>query len=139
LRVETAKFARTLAALLTNGVPMLAALDVVAGTLGNRKVAADVVRVREAVEKGSGIGEALEQHTLFASTATSLVRIGESSGATPQMLEKIASVYEREVDRTARALTTMLEPVLIVVMGGCVAFIVMSILLPVFRLNLAVQ
>ena len=102
-------------------------------------MAADVRKVREAVEQGSALGEALKEHTNFADIAYSMVRVGESSGATPEMLEKIASVYQREVDRAAGAMTTLLEPLLIIIMGGCVAFIVMSILLPIFRLNVIAQ
>lgn len=139
VKVETARFARTLSSLLENGVPMLTSLDVVADTLGNRRIAGEVRKVRDAVEQGSPLGEALRRHTGFADMAFSMVRVGESSGATPEMLEKIASVYQREVDRAARALTTLLEPLLIIIMGGCVFFIVMSILLPVFRLENIVQ
>ncbi len=139
MKVETARFARTLSSLLENGVPMLGSLDVVADTLGNRKIAGEVRKVREAVEQGSALGEALRRHTRFADMAFSMVRVGESSGATPEMLDKIASVYQREVDRAASAMTTVLEPVLILVMGGCVAFIVISILLPVFRLETLVH
>lgn len=138
-KIETARFARTLSSLLENGVPMLSALGVVAETLGNRKFGAEVLEVRDAVEKGSALGEALKKHTGFADMAFSMVKVGESSGTTPEMLEKIASVYQREVDRASRALTTLLEPLLILLMGGCVAFIVMSILLPVFRLEIIVQ
>jgi len=139
VKVETARFARTLSSLLENGVPMLISLDVVADTLGNRRIAGQVRKVRDAIEQGSPLGEALSRHTGFADMAFSMVRVGESSGATPEMLEKIASVYQREVDRAARAMTTLLEPLLIMIMGGCVAFIVMSILLPVFRLEAIVQ
>ena len=139
IKVETARFARTLSSLLENDVPMLQALEVVADTLSNRKIAEEVTEVRSAVEQGSGLGEALRRHTGFADMAFSMVRVGESSGATPEMLEKIAAVYQREVDRAARAMTTLLEPLLIIIMGGCVAFIVMSILLPVFRLEAIVQ
>lgn len=139
VKVETARFARTLSSLLENGVPMLTSLDVVADTLGNRRIAGQVRKVRDAIEQGSPLGEALRRHTGFADMAFSMVRVGESSGATPEMLEKIASVYQREVDRAARAMTTLLEPLLIMIMGGCVAFIVMSILLPVFRLEAIVQ
>lgn len=139
VKVETARFARTLSSLLENGVPMLTSLDVVADTLGNRRIAGEVRKVRDAVEQGSPLGEALRRHTGFADMAFSMVRVGESSGATPEMLEKIASVYQREVDRAARALTTLLEPLLIIIMGGCIFFIVMSILLPVFRLENIVQ
>ena len=139
VKIETARFARTLSSLLQNGVPILQSLDVVANTVSNSKIAREVRKVREVVEQGSSLGEALRKHTDFADMAFSMVRVGESSGATPAMLEKIASVYQRDVDRTARALTTLLEPLLIVFMGGLVAFIVMSILLPVFRLEAIVQ
>jgi type IV pilus assembly protein PilC len=139
VKLEIARFARTLAALLENGVSMLSSLNVVANTLGNRKIAAEVRQVRESVEQGSGLGEALSKHTGFTDMAFSMVRVGESSGATPEMLERIAIIYQREVDRAARALTTLLEPVLIIIMGGVVTFIVMSILLPVFRLEVMVK
>ncbi len=139
IKLETARFARTLGSLLENGVGMLSSLDVVANTLGNQRIAADVRRVRDAVEQGSELGEALKKHTRFADIAFSMVRIGESSGATPEMLERIASVYQRDVDRAARAMTTLLEPVLIIIMGGGVAFVVLSILLPVFRLDAIIQ
>lgn len=139
VKLETTRFARTLGALLENGVPMLSALDVVADTLGNGKIAADLRRARAAVEEGARLGEALEKHTVLADMAYSLIRVGESSGSVSEMLYRTASVYQKEVDRSARALTVMLEPVLIIALGGCVAFVVLSILLPIFRLNVLVQ
>jgi type II secretion system protein F len=139
IKVETARFARTLAALLANGVPMLSALDVVTSTLGNRKFVTDLAKSREDVQKGSSLSEALGKHTVFPGVVLDLVRVGESSGTTPEMLEKVAAIHDRDVDRAARALTALLEPVLIILMAGCVAFVVMSILLPVFSLNQIVQ
>lgn len=139
IKTETARFARTLSALLSNGVGMLAALDVVLETIANTRIVADILKVRDSVQGGTSLAEALGKHTEFAEMALSLVRVGESSGATPEMLDKIALVCDRDVDRAARALTTLLEPLLIIVMAGAVAFVVMSILLPVFNLNLMIQ
>jgi len=139
VKMETSRFARTLSALLSNGVPMLSALEVVGEAAGNKRMASDILTARDDVQKGASLSEALAKRTRFSAVTLNLIRIGETSGATPEMLEKAASVYDREVERAARALTVLLEPVLIILMAGCVAFVVMSILLPVFNLNLVVQ
>ena len=138
-RVETARFARNLGTMVGQGVPILQALDVVASNMANMTLRRAVVDVRDAVREGSSLASALSATQQFPVFVSNMVAVGEESGTVDAALLKVASGYEREVDRAIRNLTTILEPVLLVGVGGVVMFIVLAMLLPVFQIGLVVQ
>ncbi len=138
-QIETARFARTLGAMMSQGVPVLQALEVVGHHMGNMLLKEAVVRIQAAVREGSSIAAAITASGQFPVFVSNMVAVGEEAGKIDSSLLKIATAYEREVDRTIRALTTVLEPVLLLVVGGMVMFIVLAMLLPVFEIGLVVQ
>ena len=138
-KLETARLTRNLGVLINQGVPVLQALDVVARNISNSILRRAVERIEEAVREGSSIAAALTASGQFPVFVSNMVAVGEESGTVDAALLKVAATYEREVDRTIRTLTTVLEPVLLVGVGGVVMFIVLAMLLPVFQIGLVVQ
>lgn len=129
------RFARTLASLLQNGVPLLAALNIVRNIVNNRLIADGIDTAIEDVKTGEALSSSLSRNRWFPPIAVQMVSAGEKSGELENMLSRVADVYEREVESQTLAITSMLEPVMILVMGLTVGFIVVSILLPIFDLN----
>ncbi len=138
-KLDTARATRNLGVLIGHGVPALQALDVVAQHISNTVLRRALHSVLEAVREGSSIAAAVEASKQFPLFVSNMVAVGEESGSVDRALLKVASVYEREIDRTMRALTSILEPVLLVLVGGIVMFIVLAMLLPIFELGLIVQ
>jgi len=138
-RVAVARFARTLATLLGNGIPLLAALEVASGVAGNRALQAAIDDARTAIREGQSVATPLRQSGLIPPLVTHMIAVGERSGELEAMLGKVADSYEQEVESTLGALTAVLEPATIVVMGGIVLFIVLAILLPIFEINALVR
>ena len=138
-RLETARFARNLGIMVGQGVPILHALEVVAANIANATLRDAVTQAREAVRDGSALADALSATGQFPVFVSNMVAVGEESGTVDGALLKVAVAYEREVDRTIRILTTILEPMLLVLVGGVVMFIVLAMLLPVFQIGLGVQ
>jgi len=138
-KIETARFARTLGLMAGQGVPVLQSLDVVARHLSNAVLRDALGRIREAVRQGSSIAGALNASGAFPIFVSNMVAVGEEAGRIDAALMKVAAAYEREIDRAIRTLTAVLEPVLLVVVGGIVMFIVLAMLLPVFQIGLVVQ
>jgi general secretion pathway protein F len=138
-RVATARFARTLGTLLGNGIPLLGALDVAGGVTGHPAMAAAVGDARSAVREGQSLAATLRQSGLFPPLLIHMIAVGERSGELEAMLAKAADGYEQEVESTLATLTAVLEPAMIVVMGGVMLFIVLAILLPIFELNAMVR
>ncbi len=134
-KLEVSKFARTLGTLLQNGVPILTALQIVAKTLGNQEIAEDVITAHKEVSEGVRLQETLRKSSHFSAMVVNMIAIGEESGDLEGMLSKVAQTYDQEVDRAVKAMTSLLEPAMIIILGGCVGFIVMSILLPIFQIN----
>ena len=132
---STARFARVLGSLLENGVPMLTALDIAKTTAGNRVLLDVVEKASQDVEQGRDLGVALEKYNIFPSLAVEMIRVGEKSGKLEQMLVKTADFYEKEVTGTVTALTSLLEPMIILFMGLVVGFIVLAVCLPIFDIN----
>ncbi|TYP53292.1 type IV pilus assembly protein PilC [Thermosediminibacter litoriperuensis] len=128
------RFSRTLGTLLRSGVPILQAMDVVRRTVGNRVVAEAVARAQESVRDGKGIAGPLEESGLFHPMIIGMIAVGEETGALDSLLGKISAFYDREVRETVRRLSALIEPILIVVLGAAVGFIVISILLPYFQI-----
>ena len=128
------QFARTLGTLLENGVPVLTALKITEQVLPNRLIKEAISKTREAVTDGKTLAQPLAQSKLFPQLMVDLVRIGEETGDVPGALNNLADTYEGELSISLRLMTQLIEPVLIVVMGGIVAFLLLSIFLPLFKL-----
>ena len=138
-RLETGRFTRNLSVMLGQGVPILQSLEVAAGNIGNAVLGRAIGRVRDAVRDGSSLAQALAATRQFPVFVSNMVAVGEESGTVDAALMKVATAYERELDRTLRTATTILEPVLLVAVGGIVMFIVLAMVLPVFQIGLGVQ
>jgi general secretion pathway protein F len=134
-KLAAARFTRTLASLLANGVTLMAALEIVENIVGNVHLAEAISRAAEDVGKGQALGPSLGESGLFPSLAIQMIQVGEQSGELEPMLEKVADVFENEVESTVMSLTSLLEPVMILVMAVIVGFIVLSICLPIFEMN----
>jgi type II secretory pathway component PulF len=128
------QFARTLGTLLQNGVPVLTALKITEQVLPNRLIKEALSKTREAVTDGKTLAQPLAQSKIFPQLMVDLVRIGEETGDVPGALNNLADTYEGELQIGLRLMTQLIEPVLIVVMGGVVAFLLLSIFLPLFKL-----
>ena len=134
LKVCIARFARTLATLLSSGVPILQALETVAGTVSNDIISDAIFEAREAIREGEGIAPPLERSKLFPPMVVQMIAIGQESGALDPMLVKVADFYEDEVDTAVASLTAALEPMLIIFLGGIVGFIVVSVFMPIISI-----
>jgi type IV pilus assembly protein PilC len=133
-KICLARFSRTLGTLMSSGVPILQALETVAGTVDNDIIADAVLEARTRIREGDRIGEPLQKSKQFPPMVVQMISIGEESGALDQMLTKIADFYEQEVDAALASLTSAIEPVMIVFLGGAVGFIVISMFLPLVAL-----
>ena len=129
-KVALARFARTLSTLLASGVPILQAMETVAGTVSNDIIAEAIYSARAAIREGERIGEPLARSGMFPPMVVQMISIGEESGSLDPMLAKVADFYEDEVDAAIDSLTSAIEPVLIVSLGVIVGFIVVSLFLP---------
>ncbi|MEW6601421.1 MAG: type II secretion system F family protein [Nitrospirota bacterium] len=129
------RFARTLGTLLASGVPILNAFQIVKGTLGSDKISDIISSVRESTRKGKGIAEPLKNSDIFPPLAVHMVTVGEETGKLDEMLIKIADRFDIEVRTSVKRLLSLLEPVLILIMGVVIGFIVVSMLLAIFSIN----
>ena len=134
-KLAVARFSRTLGSLLENGVTLLTALDIVRNIVGNERLAEAVARSAVEVGKGRALWLSLSETKAFPGLSVQMIQVGEQSGELEKMLYKIADVFENEVETTILRLTSYLEPVMILVMGVAVGFIVLSICLPIFEMN----
>jgi type IV pilus assembly protein PilC len=133
-KVAVAKFTRTLSTLIGSGVPILDGLEITAKTAGNKIIEYAVMEVRAAVSEGKTLAEPLMKSKVFPPMVTHMIAVGESTGALDVMLGKIADFYDDEVDNAVANLTSMMEPMLMVFLGGSVGFIVVAMYLPIFKL-----
>ncbi len=133
-KVAVAKFTRTLGTLVSSGVPILDGLEITAKTSGNKVVEYAIMEVRKQVTGGKTLAEPLSKAAVFPPMVTHMISVGESTGALDSMLSKIADFYDDEVDAAVNNLTAMLEPMLMVFLGGSVGFIVVAMYLPIFKL-----
>jgi type IV pilus assembly protein PilC len=133
-KVAVAKFTRTLSTLVSSGVPILDGLFITAKTAGNKIIEKAVLVVRQGVSEGQTIAEPLNESKVFPPMVTQMIAVGESTGALDSMLEKIADFYDEEVDQAVANLTSMIEPILMVFLGGSIGFIVVAMYLPIFRM-----
>jgi type IV pilus assembly protein PilC len=133
-KTALARFGRTLSALVRSGVPILESLDIVAETSGNYVVAQAVRDTQAAVKRGDPLSRKLEDHPVFPPMVVQMMAVGEETGALDEMLDKIADFYDQEVEATVDALTSLIEPLLIVVMGVCVGGMVIALYMPMFNI-----
>ncbi|MBW6520568.1 MAG: type II secretion system F family protein [Desulfoarculaceae bacterium] len=133
-KVAVAKFTRTLSTMLQSGVPILDALQVVAKTSGNKVIEGAVFRVAASISEGRPIAEPLEESGVFPNMVVQMINVGESVGALDTMLTKIADFYDDEVDQAVSNLTAMIEPLMMVVLGGMIGGIVVAMYLPIFSM-----
>jgi type IV pilus assembly protein PilC len=133
-KTALARFSRTLSALVRSGVPILESLDIVAETSGNNVVAEAVRDTQAGVKQGEPLSKRLEEHEVFPQMVVQMMAVGEETGALDEMLDKIADFYDQEVEATVDALTSLIEPLLIVVMGVCVGGMIISLYLPMFNI-----
>jgi type IV pilus assembly protein PilC len=129
-KTAISRFTRTLGTLVTSGVPILQALNITRDTAGNTVVSDAITKVHDAVKEGESMVAPLESSGVFPPMVISMVDVGEETGQLPEMLLKIADVYEDEVDNSVSALTSMLEPLMIVILALVVGVIVMALFLP---------
>ena len=137
-KVAVAKFTRTLSTMLQSGVPILDALQVVAKTAGNKIIEAAVFRVADSIAEGRPIAEPLEESGVFPNMVVQMINVGESVGALDTMLAKIADFYDEEVDQAVENLTAMIEPFMMVFLGGMIGGLVIAMYLPIFSMAGAV-
>ncbi len=136
-RVAVAKFTRTLGTLMTSGVPILEGLMIVSRTAGNKVVEDAVLATRQSVSEGKTLAEPLGKAKVFPAMVVSMISVGEATGALDNMLNKIADFYDDEVDTAVAALTSMLEPMLMIFLGVVVGFVVIAMYMPIFQMGAA--
>jgi type IV pilus assembly protein PilC len=140
-KIVMARFSRTMGTLLASGVPILQAMETVAGVVGNSVVSDAVIESRARIREGEKIADPLQRSKMFPPMVVHMVSVGEESGSLDHMLNKIADFYENEVEMTIASLTAAIEPVMIVLLGIIVGFIVISMFLPMIEVisNLSQQ
>jgi type IV pilus assembly protein PilC len=133
-KVAVAKFTRTLGTMISSGVPIMDGLDITSKSAGNVIVEDAIRAVRSAISEGKSMSEPLEQTGIFPGMVVQMISVGEATGAMDQMLAKIADFYDDEVDVAVDALTSALEPMLMVFLGGIIGFVVVAMYLPIFKM-----
>jgi len=133
-KIAVARFTRTLGTLLQSGVPILDALEICAKTSGNVIIESGIMMVRQAISEGRNMAEPLTQTQIFPDMVVQMIAVGEQTGALDQMLNKIADFYEEETDVAVAAMTSALEPIMMVGVGGMVGIVLISMYLPIFSL-----
>jgi len=137
-KAAVAKFTRTLGTLITSGVPILDGLTITSKTAGNKVVEGAILMARQSISEGKTVAEPLAKSGVFPSMVTHMISVGEATGALDAMLGKIADFYDDEVDAAVAALTALLEPMMMVVLGTIIGFIVIAMYLPIFKMAAAI-
>ena len=135
LKGSIANFARTLSSMISSGINILDALQISAETSNNEVIKEAILDVKSQVEKGVNLSTALSKHPIFPPMLINMVAIGEQAGNLDEMLSKVADFYEEEVDRTVDGLTSLIEPILIVFIGGIIGIIIVAMYLPIFKIG----
>jgi general secretion pathway protein F len=138
-KLAISRWSRTLGTLLHGGLPLLQALEISKGVVGNRVLSQALAQARESIREGEEMTQSLRQSTLFPSMVLEMVYVGEKSGELAKMLEKVSLTLENEVETDLRSMMSLLEPVMILVMGVAVGFIALSILLPILEMSQIVR
>jgi type II secretory pathway component PulF len=139
LKTEISRLMRALSLLISGGIPITSALDISATIVENRILRAELYKFKDEIKNGSNLSTSLKNSKFFPEFVTNIVAVGEETGGLPRPLMRIADDYERELDRTLKSLARLIEPVIILFVGLIVGFIVISMLLPIFQLNLIVR
>jgi len=134
-KFSTAQSARTLATLLGGGIPLVNALEIGVRSMSNRFLAAELDTVRRQVQEGQSFAAALLARGVFPDVAVKMVEVGESTGALPQMLTSVAEFFEEDVQNALAAAMSLIEPIILIIMGVVVAFVLISLYLPIFTLG----
>jgi type IV pilus assembly protein PilC len=132
IKGNLSSFTRTLATMLSAGVPIIDSLEICIDTLDNTQIAKDLTKVRKAVIEGKSITEPLSRISYFPPLITQMIKVGESTGNLDQMLIKVADVFEEEVEELVANLTKLVEPIILVVLGGIIGFVLVAMYLPIF-------
>ena len=138
-KVAVARFTRTLGTMIASGVPILDALDIVAKTAGNLVIEDELQATRRSISEGKTIAEPLQESKVFPGMMVQMVAVGEETGSMEIMLNKVADFYDDEVDVAVSALTSMLEPIMMVFMGGSIGTILIAMYLPIFTIADAIS
>jgi len=138
-KIEIARFARTLATLLDNGVPILESLHVVGETVNNAVIKGEIAKAAASVREGASLASGFSKSAVIPPLVVNMIAVGEEGGRVEASLSKVAQSYERESDTAIKVMMSLLEPVLILVLGVIVGFIVISMLLPIFEMNFLMQ
>jgi type IV pilus assembly protein PilC len=134
-KVALSRFARTFSTLVKSGVPILGAMEIVSDTSGNLVISNIVNSARDSVRNGDSLSEPFTKSTVFPPMVVKMMAIGERSGALDALLEKIAEFYDQQVEAEVKGLTSMIEPIMIAIMGVIVGGIVLAVFLPIFKLQ----
>jgi general secretion pathway protein F len=135
VKVEVARFARTLGTLLGSAVPLIAAVRIVQGIVRNRILAEGISKIADGAKRGEGVSKPMRESGVFPPLALHMVEVGEETGRLDTMMIQVADVYEKEVRTAVKALTAVFEPVIILVMGVLIGTIVLSMLMAIFSIN----
>ena len=133
--IATTRFSRTLGTLLASGIPLVRAMNIVKNIVNNRVIAKAIENSQESIVEGQSIAAPLARSGVFPPMVTDMIAVGENSGQLEHMLMKVSDAYDSQIETTVSGLTSILEPLLIVFMGGIVLFIVLAVLLPIFEMN----
>ncbi len=133
-KTALSRFSHTLAVLLRSGVPILESLEITAETVGNTVVSDAVRDTQSAVKRGESMAKPLASHPVFPPMVTQMLAVGEESGAVDEMLDKVGDFYDQEIEATVNSLTSLLEPVLLVLMGGTVGGMLVALYMPMFNI-----
>lgn len=139
LKNGVSRLMRALSLLVSSGIPIVSALEIVNATIANQLLKQEVNKFKEQITTGLSLSKCMQDSRLFPALATNIIAVGEESGNLEASLASIADEYQDDVDRALKSFTTLLEPVIILIMGLVVGFIVMAMLLPIFQINLMVQ
>jgi general secretion pathway protein F len=134
-RILMTRFTRTLGTLLSNGVPVVTSFDIVKNIIDNTVISKEIEKARDDIREGKEIAKPLAQSGVFPPIVVNMIAVGEKSGQLEEMLNRVSRILEAEMESSLKRLTSLMEPVMILLMGAVVAFIVISILLPIFEMN----
>jgi type IV pilus assembly protein PilC len=138
-KTALSRFSRTLSTLIRAGVPILQALEIVGETVNNQVISRAVRDVQDSVREGESLAAPLSKHAAFPAMVVQMMAVGEETGALDTMLSKVADFYDQEVEAAVASLTSMIEPILIAVMGAAVGGMVIALYLPLFNIINLVQ
>jgi type IV pilus assembly protein PilC len=138
-KTALSRFSSTLAMLMKSGVPILQALEIVSDTVNNKVVGKAITEVQLSVRDGESIAKPLLKYPVFPPMVVQMISVGEETGQVDLMLEKIAQFYDQEVEAAVDSLTSLIEPILIAVIGGCVGAAVVALYMPMFNIIKLIQ